>query len=490
MTPSPTAPEDMDAHQRSRVVPLIVGGALFMQMLDTTVITTALPVIAKDMHQNPVSLNLAITAYLLSLAVFIPVSGWIADRHGAKRVFRAAILIFVLGSVLCGLSHTLLELVLARILQGFGGSMMMPVGRVVVLKSVPKSHLIRAMSYLTIPALLGPMLGPPVGGFVVTYLPWGWIFFINVPIGLVGAVLVTKFIPNVPPDEYRPLDWAGFLLSGAGFALLVFGFEVLGRGVFPAAAVIGFLGGGLLLLGIFNWHARRVRHPIVDLSVLAIPTYRAATIGGGFLRMTLGAGPFLLAMLLQVVFGLTPLQAGSITFIGAVGAMTMKFTAPPILRAFGFRSVLTWNATIAAISVGLPALFTSVTPHLVIMGVLLVSGFFRSLQMTSMNAMAYADISSAQMSRASGLASLAQQVWMSLGVGVAALTLHLTQAFRGHEQLTQSDVAIAFLVNAVLALISLAYFISLPRDAGSEVSSHSGGGEPDREARTEGASGV
>ena len=490
MTPSPVSPEDMDANQRSRVVPLIVGGALFMQMLDTTVITTALPAIAKDMNQNPVSLNLAITAYLLSLAVFIPVSGWIADRHGAKRVFRAAILIFVIGSVLCGLSHNLPELVLARILQGFGGSMMMPVGRVVVLKSVPKTHLIRAMSYLTIPALLGPMLGPPVGGFIVTYLPWGWIFFINVPIGLAGVALVTKYIPNVPPDEYRPLDWVGVILSGAGFALLVFGFEVLGRNVLPALAVIGFLGAGLALLGIFSWHARRVRHPIVDLSVLTIPTYRAATIGGGFLRMTLGAGPFLLAMLLQVCFGLTPLQAGSITFIGAVGAMTMKFTAPPILRAFGFRSVLTWNATIAAISVGLPALFTSATPHLVIMAVLLVSGFFRSLQMTSMNAMAYADISSAQMSRASGLASLAQQVWMSLGVGLAALTLHLMQSFRGHAELTQGDVAAAFIVNALLALISLAFFITLPRNAGAEVSSHSDAPRPEGEAQTTSATGV
>ena len=485
MTSSSTGPEDMDAQTRSRVVPLIVGGALFMQMLDTTVITTALPAIARDMHQNPVSLNLAITAYLLSLAVFIPVSGWVADRFGAKEIFRLAIVIFVIGSIFCGMSSTLPELVLARVLQGFGGSMMMPVGRVVVLKSVPKSKLIDAMSYLTIPGLLGPILGPPVGGFIVTYMTWQWIFFVNVPIGILGVILVTRYIPQVPPEEQRPLDWIGFLLSGAGFALLVFSFEVVGRAVLPLFAVLAMLGGGLASLGIFVWHAGRTKHPIVDLSVLRIPTYRASTIGGGFLRLTVGSGPFLMAMLLQVVFGLTPFEAGSITFIGAAGALTMKFTAPPILKAFGFRYVLIWNSLIAAVSVALPAFFTALTPHLVIMAVLLISGFFRSLQMTSMNSMAYADISSTHMSRASGLASLAQQVWMSLGVGLAALTLHLSTSFRGGTELTRGDVAIAFVLNAVLALISTLFFIFLPPDAGSEVSSHSGRRRADSTARSE-----
>jgi EmrB/QacA subfamily drug resistance transporter len=489
MNAAPVAPQETDSRQKTRVVSLIVGGALFMQMLDTTVITTALPAIARDLHQNPVSLNITITAYLLSLAVFIPVSGWVADRFGAKEVFRAAIAIFVIGSVFCGLSNTLTQLVLARILQGFGGSMMMPVGRVLVLKSVPKSFLIQAMSYLTIPGLLGPMLGPPVGGFVVTYLPWEWIFFINAPIGIVGVVMVTKFIPHVRPEERRPLDWAGFILSGTGFALVVFGFEVLGRGVFPPLTVAGFLVGGVVSLGLFAWHAGRVDHPIVDLSVLGIPTYRAATIGGGLMRMPMGASPFLMAMLLQVCFGLTPLQAGSITFIGAAGALTMKFVAPPILRSFGFRHVLIWNAVIASVTVALPALFLPTTPHLVIMGVLLVSGFFRSLQMTGMNAMAYADISSSLMSRASGLASLAQQVWMSIGVGFAALVLHLTQDYRGHTELMQGDVAVAFLLSGVLALVSLAFFVTLPADAGAEVSSYVPSSD-ERNPRTTGASDV
>ncbi len=474
MPPRPSDPDNMDDQTKSLVVPLIVGGALFMQMLDTTVITTALPAIARDMHQNPVSLNLAITSYLLSLAVFIPVSGWVSDRFGAKQVFRLAIVVFVIGSILCGMSSTLLELVLARVLQGVGGSMMMPVGRVVVLKSVSKAKLIDAMSYLTIPGLLGPILGPPVGGFIVTYLNWQWIFFINVPIGIAGVILVTRYIPNVAPDEARPLDWIGFILSGVGFAVLVFCFELLGRSILPFPVVLGMLAGSLVLLAVFVWHARRTKYPIVDLSVLAIPTYRAATIGGGMIRLTLGATPFLMAILLQVVFGLSPFEAGSITFIGAAGALTMKFTAAPILRMFGFRHVLAWNCFITAVSLALPALFTASTPHLVIMGILLVSGFFRSLQMTSMNAMAYADISSTLMSRASGLASLAQQIWMSLGVGIAALVLHLATSIRGEADVSRGDVAFAFIFNALFALVSILFFIFLPSDAGSEVSAHPG----------------
>ncbi|HKJ74245.1 MAG TPA: MFS transporter, partial [Alphaproteobacteria bacterium] len=244
------------------------------------------------------------------------------------------------------------------------------------------------------------------------------------------------------------------------------------------------------LLALFVWHAGRIKHPIVHLSVLKIATYRASTIGGGFLRLTLGAGPFLMAMLLQVCFGLTPFQAGSITFIGAAGALTMKFTAPPILRMFGFRHVLIWNSVIAACTVALPALFTASTPHLVIMAVLLVSGFFRSLQMTSMNSMAYADISSTLMSRASGLASLAQQVWMSLGVGLAALTLHVSTTVRGHVSLDRTDVAVAFSLNAVLALLSTVAFVLLPRDAGAEVSKHPGRRVPDGEPRSTRATGV
>jgi MFS family permease len=239
------------------------------------------------------------------------------------------------------------------------------------------------------------------------------------------------------------------------------------------------------LLTLFTLHAKRTKYPIVDLSILRIPTYRAATIGGGLIRLTVGAGPFLMAMLLQVVFGLTPFEAGSITFIGAAGALTMKVTAPPILRAFGFRRVLIWNCIITAGTIAVPALFMATTPHLTIMAVLLVSGFFRSLQMTSMNAMAYADISSALVSRASGLASLAQQVWMSLGVGIAALVLHLSTSFRGGTELSRGDVAIAFILNGVFALVSILFFILLPPDAGSEVSSHRGAPRADGEARSE-----
>ena len=300
-----------------------------MEMLDATVIATALPVMSRSLGENPIRLNLAITSYLLSLAVFIPISGWMADRFGSRTVFRAAIAIFTVGSVLCGLSGSLPKLIAARILQGFGGAMMTPVGRVVVLKTVPKSDLVEAMSYLTVPAVLGPVVGPPLGGFIVTYWSWRWIFFINVPIGLLGMTLVTLFIENLREPEVPPLDLRGFLLTGFGLAGLVFGFEAVGRGVIAAGVIAAMIGGGGLCMALYVLHARRTPYPIIDLGLLKIPTFAAATAVGGLFRIGIGALPFLLPMLLQLVFGLSPFASGMLTFTSAVGALTMKFTAVP-----------------------------------------------------------------------------------------------------------------------------------------------------------------
>ncbi|MGH7881115.1 MAG: MFS transporter, partial [Candidatus Binataceae bacterium] len=270
------------------VVPTIVGCALFMQTLDSTVIATALPVIARSMGQNPIRLNLAITSYLLSLAVFIPISGWAADRFGARTVFRLAIALFTLGSILCGLSSTLTELVLARVVQGFGGAMMVPVGRLVVLRIVPKSRLVEAMSWLTIPAVLGPVFGPPVGGFIVTYSSWRWIFFMNVPIAILGVILVTLYIPDIRQEETIPLDFRGFVLTGLGLAGLVFGFETLGRAMLPASVVLTVMTTGVVCTVLYLWHSRRVANPIVDLTLMRIPTFAASVLGGGFARMGIG----------------------------------------------------------------------------------------------------------------------------------------------------------------------------------------------------------
>ncbi len=376
----------------AQLAPLIVGCALFMEMLDSTVITTALPAIAHSMHENPIKLNLAITSYLLSLAVFVPVSGWMADRFGARTVFRCAIVIFTIGSVLCGISGSLRELVGARILQGFGGAMMMPVGRLIVLKTVDKSDLVTAMSYLTVPAILGPVVGPPVGGFIVTYYSWRWIFFINVPIGVIGILLVTFLIENIREDEVWPLDVSGFALTGLGLAGLVFGFEMVGRGMLPPSMVVGILLGGGLCAALYIRHARRVSYPIIDLDLMKIPTFLVTTAGGGLYRMGIGALPFLLAMLLQLVFGLTPFASGMITFTSAAGALFMKITAVPVIRRFGFRSILISNGVLSSFIMMSYALFRPSTPHLIIIAALLSGGFLRSLQFTALSTLAYADV--------------------------------------------------------------------------------------------------
>src|SRR5216683_592744 len=313
------------------LVPLIVACALFMENLDSTVIATALPQIAASLGEDPLRLNLAITAYLLSLAVFIPLSGWVADRYGARRVFRAAIVIFTVGSACCGLANSLPELVAARILhQGLGGAMMVPVGRLVMLRAVPKSELVRAMSYLTVPALVGPVLGPPLGGLIVTYSSWRWIFFINLPIGLLGIVLATLFIEDVRETAMWPLDVRGFLLAGLGLSGLMFGFETAGRGVLPGSLVAVLLAVGALALALYVLHARVIAAPIIDLRLLSIPTFAGAIIGGSIFRIGVGALPFLLPLMLQLGFGLSPFASGLLTFASAAGALTMKFTAAPI----------------------------------------------------------------------------------------------------------------------------------------------------------------
>ena len=362
-------------------------------------------------------LNVAITSYLLSVAVFVPVSGWAADRYGARRVFVAAIGLFTLSSVACALAQDLPQLVLARIVQGMAGAMMVPVGRIILLRTVPKQDLLKAMSFLSIPALLGPVIGPPLGGFMVTYMSWHWIFLINIPIGLMGIALVLRYVAEIREESAPGLDWPGFLLSAACLAMLVSGFEAIGRDIMPLPALLGLLAAGAACGLLYAWHARRVEHPIIDLSLMKIPTFAISTLGGNLCRFTVGATPFLLAMLLQVGFGLTPFSAGLITFASAAGALLMKFVATPIVRHFGFRRVLTVNAVLAGAFVAASAAFTPTTPVWLMIAVLLVGGFFRSLQFTGVNTLTYADIPPAKMSRASSFAAMAQQLGISLGVG-------------------------------------------------------------------------
>ena len=450
-------------------VTLIVAVALFMETMDSTVIATSLPVIAADLGEDPIALKLAITSYLLSLAVFIPVSGWMADRFGARTVFRMAIVVFTVGSAACGFAESLFDFVLFRIVQGMGGAMMVPVGRLVILRSVPKAELISALAWLTIPALMGPVLGPPLGGFITTMFDWRWIFWINIPIGLLGFLLATRYIADFREEEVPPLDIKGFFLSGIGLSGIVFGFTTIGQGLFPTEIVFGLIAIGITSCWLYVRHARKTPNPLLDLNLLSIDTFYASIVGGFLFRIGVGASPFLLPLFLQLGFGMTPLQAGMLTFATAVGAIAMKTTAAPILRRVGFKRVLVWNAVISALFIATASLFSAATPSALIMAVLLVGGFFRSLEFTAVNSLAYADIGDRDMSKATSFASVGQQLSMSAGVAVAALVLEFERMGRGSQDVLASDFPAAFLVVAAFAASSAFVFMRLPKTAGSSL---------------------
>ena len=450
-------------------VTLIVAVALFMETMDSTVIATSLPVIAADLGEDPIALKLAITSYLLSLAVFIPVSGWMADRFGARTVFRMAIVVFTVGSAACGFAESLFDFVLFRIVQGMGGAMMVPVGRLVILRSVPKAELISALAWLTIPALMGPVLGPPLGGFITTMFDWRWIFWINIPIGLLGFLLATRYIADFREEEVPPLDIKGFFLSGIGLSGIVFGFTTIGQGLFPTEIVFGLIAIGITSCWLYVRHARKTPNPLLDLNLLSIDTFYASIVGGFLFRIGVGASPFLLPLFLQLGFGMTPLQSGMLTFATAVGAIAMKTTAAPILRRVGFKRVLVWNAVISALFIATASLFSAATPSAVIMAVLLVGGFFRSLEFTAVNSLAYADIGDRDISKATSFASVGQQLSMSAGVAVAALVLEFERMGRGSQDVLASDFPAAFLVVAAFAASSAFVFMRLPKTAGSSL---------------------
>ncbi len=456
----------------NRILPLVVAAALFMENMDSTVIATSLPAIAADLGTNPVSLKLAFTTYLLSLTVFLPISGWMADKYGSKLVFRVAIAIFTLASIACGFAPSLGWLVAVRGLQGLGGAMMVPVGRIILIRSIPKAELVNAMAWLTIPALIGPLLGPPIGGFITTYFHWRWIFWMNLPFGILGIVLATMFMPNTQQHDVPPLDGVGFVLSGLGLALTVFGLTVAGHELIAAPYVAAMTAAGIAFIVLYVRHARRVANPILDLKMFRVDTLRISITGGLFYRIAAGAVPFLLPLMLQLGFGFSPFQSGLITCSAALGAVIMKFGAGNILRRYGYRNLLIVNGVISCALMAAMGLFTPALPYLTMMVVLLLGGVSRSMQFTALNSIAYADVTTGQVARANGLYTVAQQLSLALGVAVAAAVLDFSQWWRGGVDLVQIDFAAAFFVVAAGGLASIWLFTKLPQDAGASLSGH------------------
>lgn len=456
--------------RRARITALIVACALFMQNLDSTVVATALPAMAHAFHTAPVHMSVALTSYLLSLSVFIPASGWAADRFGSRTVFRMAIVIFTLGSVLCGRAGTLWFLVLSRIIQGVGGAMMVPVGRLVLLRTVAKSELVAAMAWLSVPALLGPVLGPPVGGFIVTYVSWNWIFDINVPIGILGVVLVTLYIDETEGVAAGRFDWTGLFFTAACLVCLMYGLEMASRGVVPWPVSSGMLAVGAAAGAGYYLHARVTEHPLVDLSLMRIPTFGLSVAAASFFRVGIGAVPFLLPLMLQIGFGMTAAASGMITFASSAGALVMKPAAQYALRKFGFRATLIGNGVISVITIGLCAAFRPSWPLAGIYAVLLAGGFFRSLQFTGYNSIAFADIPPGRMSAATSFYSTAQQLSLTVGVAAGAAGLEISSELLRHARPLLIDYSAAFLAVAAVAAISVPISTRLAADAGAELS--------------------
>ncbi|MBU1307112.1 MAG: MFS transporter [Alphaproteobacteria bacterium] len=454
-----------------RVTPLILAVALFMEQMDSTVIATSLPAIAADIGTEPIALKLALTAYFVALAIFIPVSGWMADRFGAKTVFRVAIGVFMLGSLACSFSFSLETFVLSRFLQGIGSSMMTPVGRLLLVRSTPRNELVSAMAWLTVPALLGPLTGPLIGGFLTTYLSWHWIFWINIPIGIAGIILVGIFL-NVPDvAAQRRIDVRGFLIAAVAFSGTVFGLSVVSLPALPIQYGYATLTLGVAAGALYFWHARRTEHPLLDPALFRHSLFRAAVVGGSFFRIGVGAVPFLLPLMLQLGFGLTPFQSGAITFVSAIGAITSKFLAKAVYARFGFPQTLGYAAFLGGGLIAAQGLFDAQTAVPIIMAVLLIGGVLRSVFFTGSNALGYADISDEEASQATAIVAVCQQLSVAFGVAVAGAILEISTQMRG-TALSLIDFQIAFFVVGGLSALAAIIYWRLPADAGSDVSGH------------------
>jgi EmrB/QacA subfamily drug resistance transporter len=460
------------AASSKRLLPWLIAVAFFMESLDTTILNTAVPTIAAALHVAPLSMKSVLASYTLSLAVFIPISGWMADRFGTRRVFACAIGIFTLGSFLCGMSSNIHVLVACRILQGCGGSMMVPVGRLTLVRTFAKSELVRAMSFVSIPALIAPMLGPIAGGLIVGYLDWRLIFFVNIPIGLIGLYMVYLHLPDYREEHTDPLDVAGLILFGSGVGLLSYVLEVFGEHTLNAGEILGLLAVSIILLAGYGFHATRTAHPMLHLALFRIRTFRAAVSGSFVTRLGIGGIPFLFPLLYQVGLGFTPIQSGLLMMPQAIAAMSLKPAMPGILERFGYRAVLVSNTLIMGLQVLVFATIGKGTPAWLIVAELFFFGFFTSLQYTSMNTLVYADVSEQQASSASSIASTMQQMAISFGVASASLVTAFFIPDRHTSNPAQfiHGVHRAFFVLGGMTILSTIVFRELKRGDGDAVS--------------------
>jgi EmrB/QacA subfamily drug resistance transporter len=447
----------------SIMIPLIVAMSFLMEQLDSTIITTAVPEIGRSLHVTPVQMSLAVAAYVLAVAVFIPVSGWFADRFGARRVFVAALAVFTIGSALCGMAQNFPMLVAMRVVQGLGGAMMTPVGRLILLRSFPRSQMMTAMTYMTLPAIMGPVFGPLLGGVITTYLSWRWIFYVNLPVGLIGIALALRFIENIRDPEVKRFDFAGFLMVGCGLGLFQFGLENVSRPILSASTIIVTIVAAVGLLLAFGFYARRVVAPAVDLTLFKIRSFRVGTLAGGLCRVGLNGMPYLLPLMLQVGFGLSPIASGSLTFVGSVGAVLVRTQISKILRRVGYRMVLVTSAFAGSATLASFALLTPATPHLLILLQVFAFGLTRSTQFMTSNTLSYSDMPKSHLSRATSLGGVLQQLSVSFGVSVAAVMLSLV-SLQSHA-LTPARFHEVFLLMAIIPLLSVPGFLALkPQD--------------------------
>ena len=458
---------------RARIVALVVAVSFFMQLLDSTIVVTSLPQMGATFGIQPVEMSIGLTIYMLTMAAFIPLAGWLGDRFGPRKVFMLAIALFTAASVLCGLSSSLGAFVAARAVQGFAAALLTPVGRVIVLKNAPKSELVNAVALITWPALIAPVVGPMLGGFITTYLGWRWNFFINIPIGLVGLALVWRFVPASRDDQAGKFDVIGFILSSLSLTLLLAGLEAFAHEAVSGLVIAALLIGGAALGVLATLHFRRAQTPLLDLSSFAVQTFAISTLSAGTaMRVAINATPFLIPLLFQVGFGFDAVTTSTFVLAYFMGNLAMKSVTTPMLRLFGFRTVLTINGLLASGSIAACALLSPETPAIIGLIMLFFSGLTRSMQFTALNTIGFADITPAQRSSASTLSSMFQQVSMLLGIAIAAAVLNLSQVLRAGDTVALPDFRSAFAVVGILGALASLRFLALSPTAGSEVSHH------------------